>query len=93
MGDAADGARLDRRRADLAVGNPAEQLAEAFDLLVVEGFDRLGRDIAAGETCAAGGDDGIDIGIGDPGFDLGADLLDVVLDDRARGEGKPEAFV
>ena len=50
---------------------------EAVDLFFEQRFERFHRHVAAGETSAAGGDDGVDVGIVDPGFHLGADFRDV----------------
>src|SRR6266576_4394832 len=47
VGDAGDGARLHGRGADLLEADPAEHLAEAFDPLLEESLQRLGRDVAA----------------------------------------------
>src|SRR5688500_13642792 len=70
VGDAADGARLDRGRADLLVGEPAEQLAEAIDLLLEHALEGFRRDVATGHAGAAGRDHDVDFGIGDPGLEL-----------------------
>src|SRR5262249_4737261 len=50
------------------------------------------RHVAAGEAGAAGGDDDVDGRIGDPGFDLLANPLDVVGDDLAAGDDVPRAL-
>ena len=52
--------------ADVLVGQHAEHFAEAFDLLVEQGFDGFWGAVAAGQAGAAGGDDGIDGFVGDP---------------------------
>src|SRR5579864_7390335 len=59
-GDAGGGAALDRRGADLLIAEPAEELSEAGDLLLIDGSEGLGRDVAAGDTGAAGSDHHID---------------------------------
>src|SRR3546814_19719191 len=59
------GARLDRRGADRPIAEPAEQLAEARNILAVEAAQRLGRHVAAGEAGAAGGDARVDLSVGD----------------------------
>ncbi len=62
-GDPGGGAALDRRGADLLVAQPAEQLAEAGDLLLVDAVERLRGDVAAGDAGAAGRDHDVDLGI------------------------------
>ena len=54
-------------------------------------LDRLRRHVAAGKAGAAGGDDDIDAGVGDPSPDDDADRIDVVDDDLARRQrdGRP----
>ncbi len=49
-------------------------------------LERLRRHVASGKAGAAGGDDHIDTVVGDPAPDDGADRVDVVGDDVARGE-------
>src|SRR5882672_6392076 len=49
-GDPAGGPALDGRGLDLLVGEHAEQLAEALDLLLVDLAEGLGRDVAAGHA-------------------------------------------
>src|SRR5436309_14419581 len=44
---------LDGRGADLVVALPAEQLAEAGDLLLVDAVEGFGGDVAAGDPGAA----------------------------------------
>src|SRR3546814_11646925 len=80
------GARLDRRGADRPIAEPAEQLAEARNILAVEAAQRLGRHVAAGEAGAAGGDDRVDLRVVDPVVEERDDQVDLVADDRARGE-------
>src|SRR5579883_3481876 len=79
--DAGRGAALDRRGADLLVAEPAKELAEARDLLLIDRVKRLGRHVAPGDARAAGRDHDIDGGIGDPGAKLRDDGLSLVLDD------------
>src|SRR5579872_465141 len=86
IGDAGGGARLDRRRADLRKTYHQKQRRERVHLFLEQRFDRLRRDIAAGKAGTAGGDDDIDHRIFDPGFDAGADRLDLVGDDAALGD-------
>src|SRR6266446_10129153 len=54
---------LDRRGPDLLVAEPAEELAEAGDLLLVDAVECLRRDVAAGHPGTARGDHDIDRGI------------------------------
>ncbi|MEY9659953.1 hypothetical protein ABH980_006960 [Bradyrhizobium ottawaense] len=54
--------------------------------LLEQGLDRLRRDVASGEAGAAGRDDDVDAAICDPAANDGADRLDIVGDDLARGE-------
>ena len=63
-----------------------ERDRKAVHPLFEQRLDRLRRHVAAGETGAAGGDDGIDARIGDPSLDDDADRIDVVDDDLARGK-------
>src|SRR5689334_9775807 len=83
-GDAAGGAALDRGGADLLVAEPAEQLAEARDLLLIDLLEGLGRHVPAGDAGAAGGDHHVDLGVADPGLELLDDRGLIVLDDAAR---------
>src|SRR5580704_6586375 len=66
-----------------------EERLEAVHALLEQRLDRLGRDVAAREAGAAGGDHHIDRRIGDPGLHLDLNLLHVVGDDRARSERVP----
>src|SRR5579885_2783134 len=66
-GDAARRPALDRRGPDLLVAQPAEELAEAGDLLLVDGLERFGGDVPAGDAGAARRDDDVDHGVGNPG--------------------------
>ena len=66
-----------------------EDGGEAIDLFLEQRFYRFDRDIAAGEAGAAGGDDGIDLRIGDPAFQRGGDGCSIVLHDGAGGEVMP----
>ncbi len=81
--DPGGGAALDRRGADLLVAEPAEQFAEPGDLLLVHVVEGFRRHVAPGDAGAAGGDHGIDRGIGDPLPELRHDRGAVVLDDAA----------
>ena len=88
------GAALHRRGADLGVAQHVEGDGKAIHPLFEQRLDRLRRHVAAGEAGAAGGDDRIDVAIGDPFFDEDADRVDLVRDDLARrevvtGRGKP----
>src|SRR3981189_3456875 len=47
VGDTGDRARLHGRGADLLEADPAEDLTEAFDALLEQRLQRLGRDVAA----------------------------------------------
>src|SRR5882672_7320408 len=57
-------AALDRRCADLGVAQHVERDGETIHPLFEQRLDRLRRHVAAGEAGAAGGDDGVDAGIG-----------------------------
>jgi len=82
--DPRGGAALDRRGADLGVAQQVKRRwktrPSAFSN---SGSIASGVTIAAGEAGPAGGDDGIDIRIGDPFFDDDADRLNIVDDDFA----------
>src|SRR5687767_15597635 len=82
-GDAGGGARLNRRCADLAMGNEVEDDGEPFDFLFEERTHRLDSDVKTGETGAAGRYHHIDVGVLEPGPQLAADGRDAVLDKRA----------
>src|SRR5215831_3827396 len=47
-------AALDRRGPDLLVAEPAEELAKAGDLLLIDAVEGLGRNIPPGDPGAAG---------------------------------------
>ena len=83
-GDAGGGAALDRRGTDLGVAQHVKGDGETVHALFEQRLDRLRRDVAAGEAGAAGGDDGVDAGVGDPSPDDDADRVDIVDDDLAR---------
>ena len=85
-GNAGGGAALHRRGADLGVAQHVEGDGKTIHPLFEQRLDRLRRHVAAGETGAAGGDDGIDALVGDPSLDDDADRIDIVDDDLARGE-------
>src|SRR3954453_12158110 len=60
---------LDCRGADLGVAQYVESDGKAIHPLFEQRLDGLRRDVAAGKAGAAGGDDRIDAGIGDPPLD------------------------
>ena len=68
------------REAHRLVADQVEDHGEAVDDLVEQRLQRLGRHVAAGQTGAAGGDDGVDLAGGDPAQHLGADSRAVVGD-------------
>src|SRR5262249_21763370 len=76
-GDPRGRAALDRRGADLLVALPAEQLAEAGDLLLVHIVEGLRRHVAAGDAGAASRNDDIDLRVGDPRPELRDDLVEL----------------
>src|SRR5579864_8096406 len=83
-GDTGGGAALDRRGADLLIGEIAEKLAKPGDLLFINGMERLRRDVAAGDARSAGRNDDIDGGIADPSLELSNDCSLVVANDFFR---------
>ena len=85
-GDAGGGAALDRRGADLGDTQHVKRDGKSLHPFFEQRLDRLRRHVAAGEAGAAGGDDGIDLWVGDPSLDDDADRVDVVDDDLARRE-------
>ena len=89
VGDARGGPRLDRRGLDLLIADPAEHLAEAGDDLFRDGVQGFGRYVTAGHAGAAGRDDAIDLGVGDPFSELLGDQTGIVLDDGTVGEAMP----
>jgi NAD(P)-dependent dehydrogenase (short-subunit alcohol dehydrogenase family) len=91
-GNARGCAGLDRRGADLGVADHQEQGREPIHPLFEQRLDRFGGDVAASEAGAAGGDHDIDAFVGDPRFHLRTDVLNIVGNDRARGELVPGGF-
>src|SRR5215469_6135568 len=85
-GDAARGPALHGGGADLLKAQPPEKLAEAVDLLLEQGLESLGRNVATGDAGAAGGDYHLDPRVGDPGPELLGDGGALVLDDGAVDE-------
>src|SRR5690606_18711779 len=69
VGDAGQGTGLQRGGADLLERDGPEDLAEAGNDPVQQGSYRFGRGIAAGETGTAGGNDHVDVRVGDPAGD------------------------
>src|SRR6516165_5349322 len=82
-GDAGRRPALDRRGADLVVAEPAEELAEPRDFLLVDAVEGLRCHIAPG---AAGRYYDVDRPIGDPRPKLRDDLLLLVTDDASCGD-------
>src|SRR4051812_10872258 len=66
VGEACERARLQRRRADFLERQHAEHLAEAGHFLVEQRTNRFGRGIAPGKAGAAGDQDSVHAGGGDP---------------------------
>ena len=85
-GHPAGGAALHRRALHLLIGEHAEQLAEALDLLLVDLAEGLRRHVAAGHPGAAGRDHHVDMRVGDPGLELRGDGGDVVAHDCTGGD-------
>src|SRR5438270_854839 len=83
LGHPGTGARLDRRSADLVKADAVKDGGEALDLLLEDAAEGFGRDVAAGKPCAAGGNDDIDFGIGDPLHELIGDARYLVWHDHA----------
>src|SRR5665213_1476040 len=88
-GDAGGGAALDRRGTDLLIAEVAEQLAEAVDLLLVDGLEGLGRDVATRDAGPPGRNDDIDLRIGDPAPERGDDVTLIVPDDALGRDAVP----
>ncbi|MNH17951.1 hypothetical protein D3C79_776400 [compost metagenome] len=86
VGQPGQGARLHGGGADVGHGNLPEQLTKAFYLLVQQAGHGLGRAVAAGKAGAAGDQHYLHAVIGDPGGDLGADLVQVVFQQHALGQ-------
>src|SRR6185437_1811956 len=84
--DAGGGAALDRRSAHLLIGEGAEELAKAGNLLLVDGLKGFRRDVAPGDAGAAGRDHDVDRRIGDPTLELSDDCGLVVAHDLARAK-------
>src|SRR5260370_17563539 len=68
-GNAGGSPALDRRGTDLGVAQHMEGDRKSIHPLFEQRLDPLRRDVAAGKAGAAGGEDGIDAGIGDPSLD------------------------
>src|SRR5215470_14780131 len=77
------------RRADLLVGQHAEQLAEAGEALLQEGLHRLEGGVAAGDAGTAREDEGLHRGCGAAGADHCGDLRGIVLYDGVAGDLVP----
>src|SRR5215472_16086082 len=84
-GDPGRRTALDRRGADLLVAEPAEQLAKAGNLLLIDAVERFRRNVPAGNPGAAGRDHDVDVGVGDPLPELRNDLVLLIAYDVARG--------
>src|SRR6516165_1334802 len=77
---------LDRRGPDLVIAEPAEELAEPGDFLLVDAVEGLWCHIAPGDPGAARRDYDVDRRIGDPRPQLSDDLVLLVADDAPRGD-------
>src|SRR5882724_7626039 len=88
-GDPCRRAALDRRGPDLVVTEPAEELAKAGNLLLIDAVEGFRGDIPSGHPGAAGRDHDVDLRIGDPLPQLGDDLVLLVADDPAGGDPVP----
>lgn len=83
------GPRLDGGGTDVGQRNLPEQLAEAVHLLVQQAGHRFRGAVAAGETGAAGDQHDLHAILGDPGRDLCADPVQVILQQHASGQVVP----
>src|ERR1700712_1087808 len=81
VGNAAGRARLDRRGADLVVGNSVEDGGEAVHPLLEQRLECLRGDIAAGEAGASSCNHHVNVVVARPGLDLCTDLVDIVRSD------------
>jgi len=81
VGQARQSTGLNRSRTDLLEGEGPEELAEAFDPLVEQGCDRLRGAIPTGDAGAAGAQDYLHLGVGDPARENGTHPVDIVRDD------------
>ena len=86
IGQPRQGARLHGGGADIGHGYLAEQLAETIDLLVEQAAHCFRRAVAAGKAGAAGDQHHLHHVFGDPVGHLGADLVEVVLEQHALGQ-------
>src|SRR5690606_34487214 len=80
IGQAGQGTGLHGGRANVGHGNLTEQFTKAIDLFVQQAAHRFGGAVAAGEAGAAGDQHDLHHVFGDPVSDLGADLVEVVLE-------------
>src|SRR5262249_18394713 len=85
-GNAGGRARLDLRGADLPPAYHQEHRGETVHALLEQGLDRLRRHVAPGEAAAAGGDDDVDCGIGDPLSTPRTDFLHDIDHDGTAGD-------
>lgn len=86
VGEPGQGAGLHGRSADVGHGDLPEQLAEAIDLLVQQAGDGFRSAVATGEAGAAGDQDHLTLIVGDPLRHLGANLVQIVLEQYTRIE-------
>jgi hypothetical protein len=86
VGNAASGARLQSRGADLLFADEEEHGGKAVHPLLEQRLDGFRRDVAPGKAGAARGDDYVDELVVDPRFHALPDRGDVVLDDRTLGQ-------
>ncbi|MND98672.1 hypothetical protein D3C80_910340 [compost metagenome] len=89
VGQPGQGTRLNRRSTDVRQGDMAEQLTEAIDLFIQQAGDRLWSTVTTGEAGATGDQHHLHLLIGNPGGDLGANLVQVVLEQYPCSEAVP----
>ncbi|ODB39852.1 hypothetical protein A9L43_15505 [Pseudomonas mosselii] len=91
VGQAGQGPALHGRGADIKDRQGAEQLAKPVDALVQQAVHRLRRAVAPGEAGATSDQHHLHLVVGDPGGDLGADLVQVVLEQLPRHQAVAHA--
>ena len=76
-------ARLNGCQPDLVITDAVKQVGETFNAFLEQRLQRFGRHIAPGQAGAAGGDDDVNLGIGDPLFCLGLNERHIVGNNRS----------
>ncbi|GEM_PF-6514426 len=84
VGNSGKGSALHRRTANIQNGQGTKQLAKAIDATLEQALHGLRCAVTPGKPGAAGDQNHLHIIVGDLGGDLGADLVQVVLEQCPR---------